>query len=90
MELHGARALDVSKMNYAAGAIIVQPENNTNRVSVPEGMVANHEVIAIERRSWVTTMHADRWAGFYSSIWGPLPFSFGPVPAEIYHLIHLR
>ena len=31
-----------------------------------------------------TTLSTERGAGFYAALYGPLPFTFGPVPAERY------
>jgi hypothetical protein len=34
---------------------------------------------------FVTIMNRKIGAGFYSDVWGPLPFALGPAPAEEYH-----
>jgi 4-amino-4-deoxy-L-arabinose transferase-like glycosyltransferase len=90
MELFGAHPLDLVKQNASAADLIVLPGNNSNRVSFPEGMIASGDWVTIDTKQWVTTLHSDRAAGFYSSVWGPLPFAFGPVPPEAYRLIRLR
>jgi hypothetical protein len=36
--------------------------------------------------SFVSTMQGDVCAGFYSDVWGPLPFAFGPIPPERYRI----
>jgi 4-amino-4-deoxy-L-arabinose transferase-like glycosyltransferase len=90
MEAFGAQPLELDKRNVTAADLIIQPANNTNRVRIPEGMIDSSELVTIDGKQWVTTLREDRAAGFYSSIWGPLPFAFGPVPPEEYRLIRLR
>jgi hypothetical protein len=36
--------------------------------------------------SWLSTHSPGRGAGFYTSAWGPLPFSLGPMPPEPYEI----
>jgi 4-amino-4-deoxy-L-arabinose transferase-like glycosyltransferase len=90
MEMQGARALDFSKYTLSPDDTIVRPDNNTNPVAVPEDMVRSSATVSVDSGRWATTMHGHRWAGFYTSLWGPLPFAFGPVPAEKYLLIRMR
>jgi len=42
------------------------------------------EKIRIRSLSWLSVMNGATGAGFYSSLFGPLPFTFGSVPEEIY------
>ena len=42
---------------------------------------------------WLSTMSKPLGAGFYSSVWGPLPLAFGRVPpedADIYRAVSTR
>ena len=51
---------------------------------------ASLEVIELRASSWVTTMHCALKAGFYSNVFGPVPFVFGPIPLERYDIITYR
>jgi hypothetical protein len=69
--------------------IVAIPHNNSNadiglHTSEPDGRITT------KMHANVTTMGFDVGAGFYSSIWGQLPFAFAPVPDETYDLVPLR
>jgi tetratricopeptide (TPR) repeat protein len=66
---------------------VVEPANNDNVVPCPATLSISNYRVTINTRQWVTTLHPDRSAGFYSSVFGVLPFAFGPVPAETYKVI---
>ncbi len=90
MEAFGARPLDLRQVDCSSFDTIVEPSNNSNVAPLPSSMIGSCDLVTIHLRRWVTTMHFERSAGFYSSIWGALPFAFGPVPDEKYKLIHLN
>jgi len=70
------------------GDTLIIPMNNTNRVSLPPGVVAERPAIRIESFPGLTTMNAATGAGFYDSgTGGPLPFSFGHSPPEEYRVL---
>jgi tetratricopeptide (TPR) repeat protein len=87
LEAFGARPLDFQQFNFSSSDTIVEPYNNNNVAPWPPMMIVSNSLVAINTRQWVTTMHRARAAGFYSSIFGVLPFAFGPVPEEKYELI---
>ena len=69
--------------------IVVIPHNNSNadiglHASGPDA------TITTKMHAYVTTMGGDVGAGFYSSIWGQLPYAFAPVPDETYELVPVR
>ena len=82
MESFGAQPIDLSRTELTPLDVVVRPENNTNVVPLPPR--SSTKVLTIEMKAWVTTMRAENGAGFYSSVWGPMPFAFGPVPPERY------
>ena len=86
-EAFGARPLDLGQFSFSSSDTIVEPCNNNNVAPWPPMMIVSNSLVAINTRKWVTTMHRARAAGFYSSIFGVLPFAFGPVPEETYKLI---
>ena len=84
MEEAGAYALDFESSHPAPGDRIVVPENNA---SVPPRQSWHGEVleeVAVRPSPWIATMRARVGAGFYSEVWGPLPFVIAPVPSEHY------
>lgn len=89
MEQAGGVAIDVERPGFAPGDLFVMPENNTNPVSVPETIVAERFVLDFATLPWMTTMQRHLGAGFYSDLWGPVPFLFAPVPPERYTVVRL-
>jgi hypothetical protein len=82
MEAAGASALDQKESPVQPGDRIVLPRNNSN-IRMPGGKeMTLLEKISVPGPEWIATMSKATGAGFYSSVWGPLPFSFGPVPPE--------
>jgi len=89
MESLGARPLDFVKPNYQAGQILAIPDNNTFALGTPPGFTGPAQVIEVNISRGVTTMKSQMGAGFYSSMWGPLPFAFGDVPPARYFVVRL-
>jgi 4-amino-4-deoxy-L-arabinose transferase-like glycosyltransferase len=90
MQSYGAQPVDVHSFRFTPGVIIVIPENNTNIFGVPAGVPALQQLVEIKTNPWIATMQPGVGAGFYASVWGPLPFAFGAVPPERYHLVTLQ
>ncbi len=90
MESLGCKSLDISQPNLAAGDIIVNPINNTNLYRLPNYMPLR-DSLESKTLTWLTCMNKQARAGFYSDVWGPLPFVFGTVQPERYDIhISLR
>lgn len=89
MQSFGAQPLDQSQLKLTSADLIVQPENNSNLVEIPVDLTSSSEVIELHERCWTATMCTDRAAGFYTSLWGVMPFTFGRVPDEHYTLVRL-
>jgi hypothetical protein len=81
MEKEGATALDLHHLRLTQGDHIAMPSDNSNVYPLREP-VAELETFAIPGGGWLTTMSKETGAGFYASLWGPLPFAFGPVPPQ--------
>jgi hypothetical protein len=77
------------KPNYQPGQILAIPDNNTLAFWTPPGFTGPAQVIEVNISRGVTTMKPQMGAGFYSSMWGPLPFAFGHVPPERYFVVRL-
>jgi hypothetical protein len=86
MQAGGAQPVDVNTYHFHAGDLLVIPENNTHKFGMPPGATATRVVLGVKTISWMSTMSPPLGAGFYASVWGPLPFAFGPVPPERYNL----
>jgi len=84
MEKRGAKPLDVRHPDFRLGDAVVTPVNASNRILTRPHVATMDESFEIPVCSWLTTMRAECGAGFYADLWGPLPFVFGPVPAERY------
>ncbi len=88
MEAFGARPLEQGESGSHPGDIIVVPVNNTNPFKLAEETTLMKIVdVAVPAR--VATMSPGLGAGFYSSVWGPLPFAFGAVPNERYYMVRV-
>lgn len=87
MEL-GAKPWDGEREFGQPGHLVVVPANNCNMAAIHWQFEPVHyfdEPVF----PWLTTMHFSRAAGFYSDVWGPLPFALGPVPKEGYYVRRL-
>jgi hypothetical protein len=60
------------------------PLNNSNVHRLPESSYRTVERIAVPTAPLVTIMNRTTGAGFYSDVWGPLPFALGLAPVEEY------
>jgi len=90
MEELGGEILDLATMEVIPGQTLIIPSNNTNVASVRDVLVADTGNMSVPVRAWASTMHTATGAGFYSDVWGPLPFVLGPVPDELYGIAILR
>lgn len=86
MEERGAKPIDVKQQDFRMGDTVVTPMNASNRFLTRPLVQTTDQSFELPVCGWVTTMHAECGAGFYSDLWGPLPFVFGPVPAEKYQV----
>lgn len=84
MQARGAKPIDVRNKDFRVGDTVVAPVNASNRLLARPRIASRDESFALPVCRWLTTMRAECGAGFYADLWGPLPFVFGPVPAERY------
>jgi len=90
MEALGGHPVDAENPHMSGGDYVAIASNNVVLRQEPApASVSAREVIEIDLPLHVTTIERDMAAGFYSSSWGPLPFSFGPVAPERYDLFKL-
>jgi hypothetical protein len=86
MEARGGKPIDTRHQDFRLGDTVVTPRNASNRLLARPRIASRNEGFELPVCSWVTTMCAECGAGFYSDLWGPLPFAFGLVPAEGYEV----
>ena len=84
MQEAGKKHIELDKANLEVGDIVISPLNNTNVFPLLEDRVQSKAFVEFPVCRWVTPMFTGLGAGFYSDLWGPLPFAFGPVPPERY------
>lgn len=83
MEKNGATALDLQHLQLTEGDHIAMPSGNSNVYPLKEP-VTELETFSVPIQGNMTTLNKDTGAGFYASVWGPLPFAFGSsAPQEV-------
>jgi 4-amino-4-deoxy-L-arabinose transferase-like glycosyltransferase len=90
MEEAGARPFNAKGMPLRRGDLLVIPQHGANLVPVDGRVFHTLRTLSFSPTTKIATMVRDVGAGFYASLWGPLPFAFGDVPPEEYYLLGLR
>ncbi len=88
MEQFGASALNLKKVCPNIGDLIISPLNNTNVQELPQQAVDLRGGFQFQRRFFITTMDELLAAGFYTDVYGNLPFAVGAVSSEKY-VVHI-
>ena len=89
MEAAGGKAVDWGGAPPSPGELLVVPDNNTNTFLMPRGSVSLLRVLELPSPALMATMNRAVGAGFYSDVWGPLPFAVGRVPPERYYVFRV-
>jgi len=89
MEGLGARPVDWDHSQFGPDQYVVIPHNNTWARTIYPRYIASEDSVTVPIHAWATTISWQLGAGFYDSFWGPMPFAFGPVPAEKYTIVRL-
>jgi len=84
MQLQGAEPLDFERSVLKQGDIIIIPRNNTNTRRLSENQFSLLNKKQLQPLPWLGTMFSETGSGFYSTLWGPMPFSFGQIKPEDY------
>jgi hypothetical protein len=82
LEKYGASALDLQHLELTQGDYIAMPSDNSNVYPLKEP-VAELKTFAVPISGWLSTMNKETGAGFYASLWGPLPFALGATKPQI-------
>jgi 4-amino-4-deoxy-L-arabinose transferase-like glycosyltransferase len=88
-ELGGAQRIDERHSLLSTGDIVILPANNTNVSSSSLDAITVVEQAEFPMASAIATMAPGLGAGFYTDLWGPLPFAFGRTPKEVYHVVRV-
>jgi len=86
MQQQGAYPFDFKEPQVRKGDIIVLPLKNTNLAFLPENLVIRAKILSFQPVGFASTMSTKIGAGFYASLWGPLPFAFGPNDPEDFYI----
>jgi hypothetical protein len=84
MEAIGARPLALGRSPVRKGDLIVVPHYAPNLRAFPAGTVRELQTFEVPVAGLAATMSPPAACGFYSTIFGPLPFRLGPAPPELY------
>jgi hypothetical protein len=90
MQELGALPVDFKSSPVKPGDSVAIPSNNTNLIPPPESKSILLDTLSAEGFGCLSTMDQSTGAGFYSSVWGPLPFAFGHVPPEYVRVYELK
>lgn len=90
MQSAGAWPLDFDHLHLAAGDRLVLAEQNSNEFPISPKITVLEEVFSQPDFPWLTTLNVNFGAGFYSSLWGPLPFALGAIPPEKFFVYVLK
>ncbi len=78
MQAHGAKPLDMTSLKGVLGDAVVVPLNNTNAIEIESGTYVRAVRIEYRPTPGMVTLNYAVGAGFYSSLYGPMPFVIGP------------
>lgn len=94
LEALSGKALDLNNQNIMPGDIVVIPANNSfGRIKNIDSFHKKNpllQLVEVGPRQWLTTMNPAMGAGFYSHLWGPLPFVFGLADQEKYYVYMIK
>jgi hypothetical protein len=89
-EQQGARPVDFSHPDFSPNDAVVLPLENSGVTGVSQTNFEFWFEHDFNSSKWLTTMNGPSGAGFYSDIWGPLPFVFCRVPVEHYVILRAK
>jgi 4-amino-4-deoxy-L-arabinose transferase-like glycosyltransferase len=77
-----AKAINSGQSQTNPGDLVAVPLNNSNVRRLNTPLARPWKALKISGPRWLSTNSEDVGAGFYASLWGPLPFAVGRVPPE--------
>jgi hypothetical protein len=89
MSAKGGQEMDLSHPACHPGDVMITPYNNTDVLFYPAEFMAPLREFEFPICRGLSTLQGRIGAGFYSAIWGPMPYVFGAVPPEKYGIWRL-
>jgi hypothetical protein len=85
----GARHFEFLKTPLLEGDLVAVPIYNTNVMWLDAEVATEIDRFDIPTLPWLSVMNRAAGAGFYADAGGPLPFVFGSIPVEEYHIMRI-
>jgi hypothetical protein len=89
LEQWRAKPVDQNERGIVSGDLVIIPVNNTNISRTLPTTTGRPEQVNFPQ-FLLATISPKTGAGFYSSIWGPLPWAFAPIPPERYLVFRVK
>src|SRR5262249_14856321 len=83
---NGDTVIDLRHFRATPGDLVVRPENNFSYFPFDPDKFREIATVSEKVFPWLSRMRLSS-AGFYTCLWGPLPFAVEAVPDETYHLL---
>jgi 4-amino-4-deoxy-L-arabinose transferase-like glycosyltransferase len=84
MEAHGAKRIDYDSSVLLPGDVVIVPEYNTQVQSMSPRAVVQLETADFPTLPWLASLSHPVGAGFYTDVYGPLPYGLGAIPPKRY------
>lgn len=85
----GLPPLDTSNATFRPGDFLLSPQNNVNVEQIPARYAGHVTRTGVPASRWLAVMSRALGAGYYSDLFGPLPFAFGRQQVDLYYAIIL-
>lgn len=85
----GLAPLDVTKATFRPGDFVLSPQNNVNVEQIPARNAGEVTTTEVPTSKGLAVMSHQLGAGYYTDLFGPLPFAFGTRQTDVYHAILL-
>ena len=89
MQLYGATRVVINESFLNRGDILIMPNNNSNIFPVPKDRFEVIEIKKFETTPLASVMSPKAGAGFYTSIFGSLPYVLGTGYPEVYYILRV-
>jgi 4-amino-4-deoxy-L-arabinose transferase-like glycosyltransferase len=89
MELAGFTRLALAETVLVPGDRVVVAFDGSNVFKMPPGRSRPIGIHSFESSKFITLMSRERSAGFYASVWGSLPYSFGSASPDRYQVFRM-